>query len=399
MTERASTGRARISYSGAPRTLIASTAATVTTHPSRTRVQIRLSKKLRIVNCSYRRLSCGSRIRERTRRRCDHMKRIDTRAIPDDKGEIRAFLVVRNEGLRLPSTLRHHRSLGIDRFFVLDNGSTDKTLEYLSAQPDVHIFSTTERYSQSHYGVSWVNRLLNDFGTGHWTLTIDADEQFIYPHYEQIKLPAFCQYLDGIGAETVLCLLLDMYSNLPLQDTIHDPDESLLNTCGYFDRAPYRLVRVPQCPYMEVYGGVRERIFQEARAQYHSPTISKAPLVKWKPGAEFLQSTHRLTPVNVAPILASLLHFKFLSDFHERVQLEVARGEHFAGAREYRVYLNMLRTNGPVTFFSSQSAKFESSSQLVGLGLMATAESYERWARSAMATPMAEAGPTLAAAV
>src|SRR5215475_13469447 len=107
------------------------------------------------------------------------IKRLDSRLIPDDKEEIRAFLVIRNEALRLPSTLRHHRSLGVHRFFILDNGSTDGTLEYVLKQPDVHVFSTSERYSQSHYGVVWTNALLDSFGVGHWTLTIDADEQLI----------------------------------------------------------------------------------------------------------------------------------------------------------------------------------------------------------------------------
>jgi glycosyltransferase involved in cell wall biosynthesis len=327
------------------------------------------------------------------------MKRIDARPIPDDRGELRVFLIVRNEALRLPSTLRHHRSLGVHRFFVIDNGSTDKTLEYLSAQPDVHVFSTTERYSQSHYGVVWANQLLDTFGTGHWTLTIDADEQFIYPHYEQVKLPVFCQYLDSIGADGAPCLLLDMYSNVAIQDTVHDPNGSLLDTCGYFDRAPYRITPSPQFPYLEIYGGVRERLFQKIRAKQHPPTISKAPLVKWKPGTKFLQSTHFLTAKKVAPILATLLHFKFLSDFHERVQIEVARGEHFADAAEYRAYFEMMRANKPVNFLCNQSVNFENSSQLVELGLMASAKSYDASVQSIIAAPPKETMAELAKAV
>ena len=321
----------------------------------------------------------------------EHMKRIDVRSIPDTKDEIRAFLVVRNEELRLPSTLRHHRSLGVHRFFVLDNESTDGTLDYLAAQPDVHVFSTFERYSQSHYGIVWANELLNEFGKGHWTLTIDADEQFIYPHYEQFRLPLFCRYLDDTGADAVPCLLLDMYSDAAVQDTVHYPSNSLLGTCGYFDLAPYRITRVRACPYLEIYGGVRERIFQKVGADYHPPTISKVPLVKWKSGMEFLCSTHFLSTARISPILATLQHFKFLSDFHERVQVEVARGEHFAGAREYRAYLEMLRGHGRVTFICDQSAKFESSAQLMRLGLMATAKSYEEFIQSTTATCLAPA--------
>ena len=147
-----------------------------------------------------------------------YMKRVDTREIPYGTNEIRGFLVVRNEKLRLPSTLRHHRSLGVRRFFALDNGSTDGTLDYLCGEPDVHVFSTSSSYAESNYGLTWTNELLNAFGSGHWTLTIDADEQFIFPHYEGNTLPQFYGFLDSIGAEAVPCLLLDMYPGVAIRD-------------------------------------------------------------------------------------------------------------------------------------------------------------------------------------
>ena len=153
-----------------------------------------------------------------------YMKRVDAREIPHGTNEIRGFLVVRNEKLRLPSTLRHHRSLGVRRFFALDNGSTDGTLDYLCGEPDVHVFSTNSSYAESNYGVAWTNELLNAFGNGHWTLTIDADEQFIFPHYEWIAFSQFCGFLDSIGAEAVPCLLLDMYPGVAIRDATHDPN-------------------------------------------------------------------------------------------------------------------------------------------------------------------------------
>lgn len=326
----------------------------------------------------------------------DYMKRLDSRPIPDKVEEIRAFLVVRNEALRLPSTLQHHRAIGVNRFFVLDNGSTDGTLDFLATEPDVHLFSTEASYAASHYGVVWTNALLDAYGTGHWTLTIDADELFIYPHYEQLDLPLFCRFLDYVGAQGVACLLLDMYSDRAVQDTVHDSRTSLLSTCQFFDPGPYRLTRVNLCPYVEIYGGVRERIFRDMQAQFHAPTVSKAPLVRWREGTRYLQSTHFITPVKIANVMAALLHFKFLSDFHDRVQTEVARGEHFAGAREYRAYLDLLRKQGAVNLFGEKSVRFEGSRQLSNLGLMTSSKAYEDSVRLTLAAraaqPLASAG-------
>src|SRR5262249_45936956 len=116
------------------------------------------------------------------------LTRIDERPIPADPAEIRAFLVVRNEAQRLPAVLQHHRKFGVSRFFVIDNDSTDDTVGFLGTQPDVHLFSTCQSYAASNYGLAWVNALLDQYGSGHWTLTIDADELLIYPHYERDML-------------------------------------------------------------------------------------------------------------------------------------------------------------------------------------------------------------------
>jgi hypothetical protein len=54
--------------------------------------------------------------------------------------------VVRNEALRLPYFLSYYRSIGFDRFIVVDNDSTDGTRELLLAQPDIFVFHTSEHF-------------------------------------------------------------------------------------------------------------------------------------------------------------------------------------------------------------------------------------------------------------
>src|SRR5947208_17169822 len=56
------------------------------------------------------------------------LTRIDSRPIPDGREEIRAFMVIWNESLRLESMLKHYRQLGVNRFFIVDGGSTHCTL-------------------------------------------------------------------------------------------------------------------------------------------------------------------------------------------------------------------------------------------------------------------------------
>ena len=300
------------------------------------------------------------------------LQRLDQRPIPDGIGEIRAFLVVRNEALRLPDNLRHHRALGISRFFVVDNGSTDDTLDFLLAQPDVHLFSTQESFAASGFGISWINGLLDAYGDGHWTLTVDADELLIYPGFESVALPKVCAHLDHLQAQGMFCMLLDMYAEAPLKDVGYRAGDSLIAACPWFDPAPYRTVQVHAFPHIQIYGGVRERIFHFSGSPApHPPTISKVPLVKWKRGMQFTNCTHAVSPMQMAQMTGVLLHFKFLDDFYQRVQVEAARGEHYADGLEYKIYAQLLAQNPALTLRDQNSARLQSSRQLVEMGLMA----------------------------
>jgi hypothetical protein len=303
--------------------------------------------------------------------------RLDGAGVPEAPGEIRACLVVRDEALRLPSCLDHHRKLGVDRFLVVDNGSIDGTLDYLAAQPDVCLFRTEESYAAAWGGLAWTNALRNAFCDGHWTLSIDADELFIFPGYEQVGLPALCGHLEGAGAELMLALLLDLYGPGGLDEAAHPPGGDLIQTCPFFDPEPYRYVRVDAFPHVQFVGGVRARVFDFQGRQPRPPVISKAPLARWRRGMAYTLSTHAVTPAPLYPGLATLLHFKFLSDFREKVSLAVERAQHFGGAQEYRAYQEVLAAQGDLRLFNTQSVRFSGSAQLLALGLMQTDPAYE----------------------
>jgi glycosyltransferase involved in cell wall biosynthesis len=309
------------------------------------------------------------------------LTRIDARPIPERAGEIRACMVVRNEALRLASVLDHCRRLGVERFLVIDNGSDDGTLELLLAQSDIHVFSSTDSFARNSMGMAWTNEILDTFADGHWVLTVDADELFIYPHYEQIRMAEFCRFLDMTEARGVFCLMLDMYADRRVAESVHTPGRALVETCAYFDRGPYRTLAVSEFPYTRIYGGVRDRLFREGlQGRYHSPTVSKIPLVKWRAGTRYLASAHHVTPLPLSTLAGGLLHFKFLQDFHARAVTETARGEHHSGAHEYRAYLELLDADPRFNLMSPASVRFEDSGQLVRLGLMQTSEAYKRFA-------------------
>jgi len=318
-------------------------------------------------------------------------------------GEIRAFATCRNEYLRLPAFLKHYRGLGVDRFFIIDNNSSDGTLEYLIGQPDVHVFGTTNRYDEATSGAGWLNALLAQFGVGAWCVTVDIDELLVYPGSERASLRTLTAYLDRLGYEALPCMLLDLYPAGPINECRYQAGDDLLTAAPYFDAGPYDKSPVDLCPGLLIRGGMRERVFYpEFRTRnlgakiyagmcYHAalripllrdwswirasqrsypPCLTKAPLIRWNERSKYIHSTHFVSRKILAPETGVLLHFKFLHDFNARAAEEAARGEHYGGAFEYQRYAERLRRNPDVSLRYEGSMRFEGTTQLVRLGLM-----------------------------
>ena len=298
------------------------------------------------------------------------MEKIDKNTVPINHNEIRLFLVGRNEMLRLPYLIKHYRNIGVDRFFIVDNGSTDNTIDFLLSQKDIHVFYTEDSYKENLAGIAWVNNLLDQYGFKNWCLIVDADEILVYPYSEFINIHKLCSFLDEHKATGLFTLLLDMYPNGPLSKAIYTPEKSFFEVANYFDNGPYHVFPAKNFPHLQIRGGVRRRLFWENANENAGPALNKVPLVKWTKDMKFTGSTHTLKPyVTLAPITGALLHFKYFSDFAENAMREYKRNDR-PFIDEYRLYAEMMEKNPDTSFLCSESTYYDSSYTLVQFGLM-----------------------------
>jgi glycosyltransferase involved in cell wall biosynthesis len=304
-----------------------------------------------------------------------HMKRLDTLPLELKADEILGFMRVRNEHLRLPWCLDYHRQLGVDRFFVVDNASTDGTADYLLSRDDVHLFWTDAQYGKSHSGMDWINPLLAEYGSGHWTVTVDADELLIYPQIERLDLRGLTEFLRRSGADSLDCVMIDMYGAGSIKDTRYERGQDFLHACPFFDAEPLEGMR----------GGARQRLFWRHSARDSMPPyLKKTPLVRWRSGVEFKVSTHEIRDVRSASVSGALLHFKLFHDFHEKVARGVEEGQYWNGSSQYRAYLAGMEANPDLAPTFEHTHRFQRSTQLVELGFMRASLQYDQFIESTL---------------
>jgi len=144
----------------------------------------------------------------RKRRELTELRNRTQQIGPDD---VLLFCTLRDERIRLPYFLSYYRELGVDHFFFVDNGSSDGTAEFLSEQMDVTIFQTNESYKRARFGVDWLNWLQMRYAHGHWSLTVDVDEFFVYPFCDTRPIRALTDWLDASSVRSFGTIMIDMY--------------------------------------------------------------------------------------------------------------------------------------------------------------------------------------------
>lgn len=303
-----------------------------------------------------------------------HLTPVQDRSATIRPGMVLCFSVIRNETLRLPYYLDHHRRLGVGHFLFVDNASNDGSAEYLAAQPDVSLWSTQDSYKASRFGLDWVGWLLLRHGAGHWCLTLDADELLVFPHWQERGLPELTRWLQSRGAEALAVTMIELYPKGPLSKARHSPGQSPLETLPWFDASGYNYTPLQRFGLVSIRGGVRRRVFF-ADAHAHAPHLHKTPLIRWNRRYAYVSSTHIALPRRLNGGFARadlptgvLLHTKFLPNILDKSREEKQRAEHFTHAENYDSYYDSVIADPDLWFEGSQ--RFEGWQQLEALGLM-----------------------------
>jgi hypothetical protein len=289
------------------------------------------------------------------------------------KNDIILCCCQRNEFPRLPFFFEYYRRLGVAHFLFIDNNSDDGSREWLAEQADCSVWRTSASYKDSNFGIDWANALLRRYGSGHWCLTVDPDEFLVFPRMETRSLRGLCQLLDEEARRSFQAVMLDAYSDKPLSESHYRTGEDPFAVCPYFDRDGY--IQDEGWGHATfIQGGPRLRTYF-AENPAAAPALNKTPLVRWRWHYHYRSSMHDCRPyylnnaqrLRPMPTTGCLFHFKFMSSLSAKVTEEMTRKQHYANSAEYKRYASAADV---ILYREGVSTRYESSQQLVELGLM-----------------------------
>jgi hypothetical protein len=274
----------------------------------------------------------------------------------------------------------------VDRFFFIDNASTDGSSEFLISKEKTHVLKTKRSYNKAHSGMDWVKVLLDGYGRDHWCLKVDADEYLCYPYLENVSIKDLCDILDEEGCNAFEAILLDMYSNKPIRATVYRKGEDPLLAASFFDKYFYN-GPLSRMSWLDIdkgkyAGGARSRIFNM------TPYLRKFPLFKFCEKMNIFSGCHRIDGAAISQMRGCLMHFKYFTNFVPQVFREVFRREHWKNALEYRIYAKKLIFNPNISFYFPETERFQSSFDLLKTGIIRSSNKLDKkWFNPARPEP------------
>ena len=291
----------------------------------------------------------------------DILHRKDENSILCKQNEIRLITAIRNEKWRLPWFLDYYRNLGVDRFFFIDNASTDGSGDFLRAQSDVHLFWTNQTYFESKSALRWINHLVREYPTDGWVIYVDVDEALVFPNIENSNLRLLTDYMEYKHEEVLPAFMLDMFGD-KAQNSDENTTFDFFNDYKLFNNN-YTFTPVENCPYFKANGGAMRQI-------HPAQMLAKTPLIRDQRGIEFLQSSHRISPSKVSKISGTLLHFKLAGDFRSAFKEESKNIDRGGCQKRFADFNNYFEKNALETLTDKTTMLYQSSQQLIDLGLI-----------------------------
>jgi hypothetical protein len=300
--------------------------------------------------------------------------------------ELVVLVLLRNGRRYVRPFIDHYLSLGVKHIIFLDNGSTDGTVEALKNYENITVLRSKLPYK--YYNVTMKRYLIERFGRGRWTLSVDIDELFEYPYSDVVGLKALLGYLNHNSYTAVVSHMLDMFpketlseedflaGNVSLKETHRFYDLSDINARSYHDVGDIGNALANK--EIEILrAGVQWRLFG-----IH-PLLTKHPLVFLDEELKPMDlSDHWAGNARIADFTGVLLHYKLSAGLRGLARREVEERRYVNQGGKYDKYLKVLENDPGLLVLNANSKELTSVNELVGTRFVSISKRYMRFVES-----------------
>ena len=247
--------------------------------------------------------------------------------LADDQAGL--VVLVKDAAWFLPAFLTHHLAIGVTHIVVVDNGSTDRTVDIAAAHDRVTVLQNP--LPAKRHEVRLRAMAAQRVYSGGWTMFADADEMAEVPG----GLTPLLRYAGAQGFTAVVGQMLDLCAPGDQRAMAGVDYPATVAGCSTYTREgltrhPYHdtegigfhwFLKDNICadPGLRLLsGGLRRLVFGEA------PFLSKHTLVRNVAGVQPMTHPHCAGGVNVADVTLCLRHTKLAGDWRARDHASVA---------------------------------------------------------------------------
>ena len=310
-----------------------------------------------------------------------------SRVVRLDDDQAAVTCLVKNGGFYIKAFLEHYFQMGFKHVVILDNGSSDDTVQIANSFPNVSVFTT--QIDVSRHQSNLKRHIARRAVQNGWCLDVDIDEFFEYPYSDRVPLDGFLAYLNEKGFTAVVTQMLDMFSDRPLSHMLRTQQEDIKNVYRYFslaaiDRIAYsraeltcRFAKRNRLSSSEIeilFGGIRKTLYGL------SCLLTKHSLFRRHESIDLFPHVHFVDNASLADVTCALLHYKMTSNaFDLAKQNESAFATNSKG---YNDFIETLVNNRDAYLIDETSQVFRDANQLVELGFLHAGTDYNTFARS-----------------
>lgn len=294
----------------------------------------------------------------------DVVLKSDRLTVSDDPADPILVVVVKDDLLRMQLLFDHYRRIGVHQFIVMDNCSTDGTLEYAMGQSDTRVYQVRTRYFTTAKE-GWVEYAMRRAGVNRWFLVVDSDEMLDYPGSESHPVQELIAAQARLGNTRLNGYMLDMLSDQPLYAVTCNPLE-IPTAFRWFSCDNYQIKHALYGMNI-ITGGPRQKLVT------NKVWAGKCPLFYFSDemtnlNAHFQYPFVHITHTNLCVVLR---HYKFLATDKKTYQKRATQESGFGSTAEIYAQINSsAAADSPVSLLDEACREYQTSYSLTALPLL-----------------------------